>query len=131
MRLLLDTHAFLWWLADSRRLGREARNAIAEPGAQVWLSAASAWEIAIKALLGRLDLGGPPEVVVPRELKRNAFHALAVTVPHALAVRALPPHHRDPFDRLLIAQARMEQLALVTSDPDIPKYDVTIVPADT
>jgi PIN domain nuclease of toxin-antitoxin system len=130
VRLLLDTHAFLWWLADSPRLGAEARKVIADPDARVWLSAASAWEIAIKALLGRLDLGEPPEVVVPRELKRNAFNALAVTVPHALAVRALPPYHRDPFDRLLIAQAQMEQLALVTSEPDIGKYDVAIVPAD-
>jgi PIN domain nuclease of toxin-antitoxin system len=130
VNLLLDTHALLWWLDDSPRLGREARAHIAEPRNPVWVSAATAWEIAIKAGLGRLDLGEPPEACLPRELERGGFRPLAVGLDHALAVRGLPRHHDDPFDRMLIAQARAEGLAIVSADKAFATYDVAIVPAD-
>ena len=122
--LLLDTHVWLWWLADDRRLGREARAAIGRSDATVWISAASAWEIAIKVAIGRLDLGEPPEACLPRELKRSGFRALPISVDHALRAGALPHHHRDPFDRLLVVQAQMDGLTIVTADQRISKYDV-------
>jgi PIN domain nuclease of toxin-antitoxin system len=127
--LLLDTHVLLWWLAASPKLGPVARRIIGSPDATVWISAATAWEIAIKVSLGRLTLGEAPEVALPRELDRNGFRALPVTVAHALAVRALPAHHADPFDRLLIAQVRLEGLTLVTADPTMRRYGVALVDA--
>ncbi len=130
MKLLLDTHAFLWWLADSPRLGLSARRAIRDSATIVWVSAASAWEITLKTMIGRLDLGEEPQQVLPRELARYSFRELAVSVAHALAVCDLPPHHRDPVDRMLVAQAVVEQLTLVTADPEIARYDVAILPAD-
>ncbi len=108
-------------------LGRRARALIARPSTQVWVSAATAWEIAIKTALGRLEMGEPPEICLPREMERSAFSELPVSVAHALAVRALPPHHQDPFDRLLIVQAQIEQLSLVTADPLVTRYDVPTV----
>ncbi len=129
MTLLLDTHVLLWWLAASPKLGAGARKAIASPDATVWISAATAWEIAIKTSLGRLTLGEPPDVALPRELDRNGFRPLAVTIAHALAVRRLPTHHMDPFDRLLIAQAALEGLTLVTADPILRRYDVVVLDA--
>jgi PIN domain nuclease of toxin-antitoxin system len=126
VRLLLDTHALLWWLADNRKLGRRAREAIADPRATVWVSAASAWEIAIKVALGRLELPEAPEVCLPREIEQNHFTPLPVTLEHALAVASLPAHHADPFDRLLIAQAQIENLTLVTADEAFAPYDVRI-----
>lgn len=131
MNLLLDTHALLWWLDDNPRLGPTARRHIASPRNIIRVSAASAWEIAIKSGLGRLDLGEPPEECLPREIENGGFQHLDVTMRHALAVRTLPRHHADPFDRLLVAQARLEDLRIVTSDGAIQDYDVAIVPADT
>jgi PIN domain nuclease of toxin-antitoxin system len=124
VRLLLDTHVLLWWLADHRRLGRRARAAIADRRATIWVSAVSAWEIAIKFALGRLDLPEPPEVCVPREIERQHFTPLPVSVEHALAVAGLPAHHADPFDRLLIVQAQLEDLTIVTADSAFARYDV-------
>lgn len=129
--LLLDTHVLLWWLQDSRKLGAQARDAIARPGTMVFVSAATAWEIAIKVRLGRLDLGEPPAVCLPRELARSAFESLAITPAHALAVADLPPLHSDPFDRLLVTQARLEHLRLVTGDAVLSGYDVPTLDART
>lgn len=129
MRLLLDTHALLWWLADHRKLGRRARAAIADPRSVVSVSAASAWEIAIKVALGRLDLAEPPGVCLAREIERSHFTPLPVTVEHATAVTDLPPHHADPFDRLLVAQARLESLTIVTADEAFDAYDVRTLDA--
>jgi PIN domain nuclease of toxin-antitoxin system len=128
MTLLLDTHAFLWWLEGSRKLGRRARRAI-ESGEIVWVSAASAWEIAIKTAIGRVDLDGPPGVVLPREIERSGFQPLAVSVAHALAAGALPPHHADPFDRMLIAQADAEDVTLVTADEVFEHYGISTLDA--
>ena len=93
------------------------------------MSAATAWEIAIKMALGRLEMDEPPEISLPRELERSAFAHLPISMAHALAVRTLPAHHRDPFDRLLIAQARLDQLVLVTADPIVAAYDVSTTDA--
>ena len=120
MRLLLDTHALLWWLDDPRLLSEEARNAIKSGENIVYVSAAVIWEIVIKKALGKLDIPSNIE----RALATNGFSLLSITVPHALAVQKLPSHHRDPFDRMLIAQALQEGLILVSRDPNILKYRV-------
>ncbi|MCC6133219.1 MAG: type II toxin-antitoxin system VapC family toxin [Acidobacteria bacterium] len=125
MRLLLDTHVFLWWNMDDPRLSASARAAIASASNEVFLSAASAWEIAIKWQKGRLTLPEPPDAYVASRLQSNAILPLAVELQHAAAVAALPPLHSDPFDRLLVSQARMEDLTLVTGDPEIARYGVT------
>ena len=116
MTLLLDTHVFLWWLDDPLLLSKAARKAISDGKNTVYVSAAVAWEIAIKRALGKLDAPDDLEAV----MTANRFQPLPVTIPHALAVGSLPPHHRDPFDRLLIAQARHEGLKLVSRDRCIP-----------
>jgi PIN domain nuclease of toxin-antitoxin system len=121
---LLDTHVWLWWLEGSSAIGPQTRIALGRADTPVWVSVASAWEIAIKVALGRLDLGEPPEVCLPREVKRSGFRPLAVGLEHASAVGRLPPYHRDPFDRLLIIQAQTEGLTVVTTDRKIARYDV-------
>ena len=119
MRLLLDTHVFVWWSDDDRRLVRAVREAIA--GADVvFVSAASAWEVAIKSALGRLRIALPFE----RAVEINQFHELPITFRHTAAVGTLPLHHGDPFDRLLVAQAQAERLVLVTHDRRLEHYDV-------
>lgn len=123
-RLLLDTHAALWWWFEDPRLAASATAAVAEAD-RVYVSAASAWEIAIKHALGKLD--APEDVGTA--IAESGFHALEITVPHALAAGALPRHHGDPFDRMLIAQARVERLALVTADRRFAEYQVAILPA--
>ena len=121
MRLLLDTHAYLWWLTDDRRLGKTARDAVSRPHSVVHISAASIWEIGIKVALGRLAVGSLDVVVAIRE---SAFEELAVTARHAHAAAALPRHHDDPFDRMLVAQAQIEDLTLVTRDEALTAYGV-------
>jgi PIN domain nuclease of toxin-antitoxin system len=129
MNLLLDTHVLLWWMADDPALGDRARDAIADPGNGVWVSAASAWEIAIKAGLGRLTLPGPVAEVLPVALVDSDFLPLPITVEHALRVSELPPVHADPFDRLLIAQAITQTWTIVTADAVFARYPVTVLPA--
>lgn len=129
MRLLLDTQVLLWWMNDSPRLGRSAHAVIANPATAVWVSAVVAWEIAIKVTTGRLAIKEPPEICIPREMERQAFQALSISTTHALAVRSLPGHHRDPFDRMLIAQAQSEGLTVVTSDPLFRRYEVSVLDA--
>jgi PIN domain nuclease of toxin-antitoxin system len=121
--LLLDTHVFLWWRSDDRRLGDAAREAIAH-AELVFVSAASAWEAAIKQALGRLELPDSFQAGVAE----SGFERLSVTFPHADRAGALPPHHRDPFDRMLVAQAIEEHLTLVTHDAALAAYDVPILP---
>ncbi len=125
MRLLLDTHVLLWWLRDDRRLKSPERRAIADPDAVVHVSAASVWEIAIKKSLGRLDVD---EEALEREMETGAMIELPVRWRHARAVAALPRHHEDPFDRLLLAQARLEALVVVSYDPAFRRYDVPLLP---
>jgi PIN domain nuclease of toxin-antitoxin system len=123
MNLLLDTHALLWWLADAAELGSNAREAIRDPSRVVHFSAVNVWEVVIKRALGKLTV--PRQF--PRVLNEQPFERLAMTVDHAFKVGELPMHHRDPFDRLLIAQCLVEGLTLVTHDGDIAKYDVPII----
>ena len=121
MRLLLDTHAYLWWLTDDRRLGKAARAAIGSPASIVHVSAASIWEIGIKAALGRLPIG---QLDVVEAIAECGFDALPITPAHAQAAARLPRLHDDPFDRMLVAQSRVEDLRLVTRDAGLMTYGV-------
>lgn len=127
MRGLLDTHTFLWWNLDDDQLSAAAREFITDGQNEVFLSAASAWEIAIKYTKGRLVLPDPPERYVAHRLGHYGFQALPVHVSHALRVASLPLIHNDPFDRLLIAQSQMEGMPILTCDSDIAKYDLSII----
>ncbi len=129
MKFLLDTHCWLWLQTEPGRLSDDLLETLAESSSQRYLSAASAWEIAIKYAVGKLPLPEPPALYVPERMRLSRFEELAVTHAHALAVAALPPHHRDPFDRVLVAQAQVEGLTLVTADAAIEPYDAPIVRA--
>ena len=124
MRVLLDTHAFLWWITEDRRLSARAREVMTDGGNDLLLSAASGWEIAIKASLGRITLPVPIDRFLSEQLQRNGIGTLPIEMSHALRVHASPLLHRDPFDRLLVAQAQLEKLRILTSDPQIAQYDV-------
>lgn len=121
-RLLLDTHTLLWWLAGDKALSISARRLIADPTTEPLVSTASIWEIAIKRSLGKLTA---PEDL-PEQISKQGFGWLAVEPPHAWKVRELPWDHRDPFDRILIAQALIERLPVVTKDPRFRGYGVTV-----
>lgn len=124
MRLLLDTHAFLWWVQDAVDLSRKARRAIADPGNECLFSLASCWEIAIKLSLGKLKLAAPMERFIPEQLAANGIVRLDIDFRHVAKVATLPFHHRDPFDRLLVAQAAQEGLPIVSADAVFQKYGV-------
>ena len=124
-RLLLDTHAFLWWLADTPELGNSARKAIADERNEVFVSAATGWEVAIKRAAGKLQAPDNLDAMV----EESGFSHLPVTFFHGEQAGALPMHHRDPFDRMLVAQAQAEGLVIVTKDPNIPRYGVRTLTA--
>jgi PIN domain nuclease of toxin-antitoxin system len=124
VRLLLDTHVLLWWLADDPALGERAARAI-EREPEVFVSAASVWEIAIKKAIGRLD--APDDLV--ETVGASGFLPLPIGLAHADRAGSLPPHHADPFDRMLVAQAQLEGLTLVTADARLPAYDVRLLRA--
>jgi PIN domain nuclease of toxin-antitoxin system len=124
VKLLLDSHAYLWWLLDDPRLPPAAREAIAGPKAAVHVSPATVWELSIKAALGKLDLDG---VDLAAEIAANRFEALPITARHAQAAAFLPRHHDDPFDRMLVAQARLESLAVVTRDATFAAYGLQVL----
>ena len=123
-RILLDTHVWLWLQAEPERLSPRTLGVLSDRQNEVFLSAASAWEIAIKHGLGKLELPHPPEDYLPERLTRNGFEPLAVEHRHALRVASLPAHHRDPFDRILVAQAQIEELELMTVDQRLELYEV-------
>ncbi|MBX7236466.1 MAG: type II toxin-antitoxin system VapC family toxin [Caldilineales bacterium] len=127
MRALLDTHTFLWWNLDDPSLSTAAKDFIGDGQNEILLSAASAWEIAIKYAKGRLSLPELPERYIANRITHYSFQPLPIQLSHALRVASLPLIHHDPFDRLLIAQSQMENLPLLTSDPEIAKYDVDII----
>lgn len=129
MKLLLDTQVWLWSLVRPERIGDEARALMQDPATELVLSAASSWEISIKFRLGKLPLPEPPERFIPQRLVRDGIQALPVEHHHALAVASLPQHHRDPFDRLLVAVAQTEQLTLITADRQLLSYDIAVVMA--
>lgn len=123
--MLLDTHALLWWLAGGESLSKEARVAIASPENTVGVSSATTWEISIKQALGKLEAPNDLE----QQIHANEFAELAITVRDGLAAGRLPRHHEDPFDRMLIAQAQVRSLTIVTRDPRFSAYDVEVFPA--
>lgn len=125
MRLLLDTHALLWWLLDDAELPASARRLI-ERAETVRVSAASIWEVAIKQRLGKLPELSLAVAELPELVRQSGFVPLPVDERHAAAVASLPLHHRDPFDHLLIAQAQIEQLTLISRDPQLATYGVAL-----
>ena len=125
MRLLLDTHALLWWLADSVELSAEAREQIADGANEVVVSAASAWEMAIKQATGKLRV--PDDLA--STVEASFLVQLPITFEHSFRAGSLPPHHQDPFDRMLIAQALVEGLTIVTRDPRFEPYGVPLLAA--
>lgn len=127
MRALLDTHTFLWWNLDAPQLSAEARAFIAKGENEIFLSAASSWEIAIKAAKGRLTLPEPPDQYVADRLRLHRFSGLPVALSHALEVYRLPNIHQDPFDRLLIAQSQLEDLPILSGDSEIARYQVDVI----
>lgn len=126
-RILLDTHVWLWFNGAPENLNEAARRALVDPESELFLSAASTWEIAIKHAAGRLELPAPPAQYIPTRLAENNVRPLAIQHGHTLAAAGLPLHHRDPFDRMLVAQARQEGLDLATGDPHLRAYRVEIL----
>jgi PIN domain nuclease of toxin-antitoxin system len=124
-RLLLDTHVFLWWLSDDLRLGKSSRQAIANPRNQVYVSAASTWEISIKKSIGKLTAPNDMDAIVESE----GFEKLPITLFHGDQAGSLPELHKDPFDRMLIAQAQSEGLVIVTNDEKIIQYKIRTMDA--
>lgn len=127
MRVLLDTHALLWWLAGDRQLSVTARRTISDQRHDVFVSAASAWEVTTKHRLGKLPMAGPLAVDFAREVRRQGFTPLPITLEQAQVAGALSHEHRDPFDRMLVAQAREEKLALVSNEIIFDRLGVTRV----
>ena len=127
MRLLLDSHTFLWWVQDDPALKRRARAAIADPDNDCFLSHASIWDMTIKASLGKLKLPSTVERFVVEHCEVNSFHLLPISLAHIASVESLPFHHRDPFDRLLVAQARHEAMTFVSRDSSVKAYGVSVI----
>lgn len=125
--IILDTHALLWWLFDDERLSLTARDAIAKPCHRIWISAASAWEIATKTRLGKLPEAGDVALRLPHYLRHARFLELGVTIEHGIRAGSLPGPHRDPFDRMLIAQSLSTRYPLITTDPAFRDYGVEII----
>ena len=127
MNVLLDTHAFLWWIDNNPKLSSRAREIISDAGNAIFLSAVSGWEIAIKARLGKLTLPGALGRFIADQLVANAFSGLPIQLSHALHVYTLPAIHRDPFDRILVAQSQLEDMPILTVDLQIAKYPVEVI----
>ena len=127
MRYLLDTHTFLWWNMDDAQLSSLAKELIADGNNEIFISAASAWEIAIKTARGRLTLPEDPTRYVSNRLSLHGFQALPVQIHHAVQVYKLPLHHADPFDRLVIAQSQIESMSLISADMEIRKYEIEVI----
>jgi len=125
MILLLDTHTVLWFLWDDPHLGPAAKALIVDPANRKLVSLASCWEIAIKASIGKIQLGESARTFLAREIAQNNFDLLPITLDHATAVETLPFHHRDPFDRLIVAQTQIERIPLISVDPIFDAYGVT------
>lgn len=127
MPYLLDTHTFLWWTTGDLRLSPRVRAIVQQPGNEIFLSTVSIWEISIKAQLRRLEFDYDPTVVIPQPIAAYGLAVLPIEVRQALQVYRLPLLHRDPFDRLLVAQAMIEDLPLLTADPSIAQYQVSVI----
>ncbi len=127
MRALLDTHTFLWAASDHPHLSPVVKALILDTQNDVFFSSVIAWEIAIKFARGKLDLDEPVAAYVPSRVRAFGYSILPIELHHAIGVASLPPHHNDPFDRLLIAQALVERLPVLTSDPHFARYGVEVI----
>jgi PIN domain nuclease of toxin-antitoxin system len=127
VRALLDTHAFIWWNSNDPRVSSGARIVIEDTGNEIFVSAVTAFEIATKYALGRLPLPEPPREYALKRMWNHGFQALAIDLAHGLHVASLPLLHRDPFDRLLVAQSQLEELPILTSDARIAAYGVEVI----
>ncbi|MEA5580714.1 type II toxin-antitoxin system VapC family toxin [Nodularia harveyana UHCC-0300] len=124
MRILIDTHVFIWWTSDSQKLSFAVYNLLTNPKTQVILSVVSIWEMQIKLSLGKLELKTALPELVEDEVKQNRIELLPLDLSHIYALSNLPNHHRDPFDRLLIAQAKSEELVIISIDEKFDGYDI-------
>ncbi len=127
MKLLLDTHAFIWWDSEPNRVSPDALAQCQNRANELWLSVASVWETQIKLQLGKLRLSLPLAKLIESQQQTNGLQVLPITLAHVLAIEQLPDHHKDPFDRLLIAQANVEGAVLISQDPLFAKYSVKVV----
>ena len=127
MKLLLDTHAFIWWDSEPNRLSPNALALCQDRANELWLSVASVWEVQVKLQLGKLRLSLPLAKLIESQQQTNGLQVLPITLAHVLALEQLPDHHKDPFDRLLIAQANVEGAALISHDPIFAKYAIKVV----
>jgi PIN domain nuclease of toxin-antitoxin system len=125
VNLLLDTHAFLWFIAGDSSLSKAARSAIEDESNNLYMSVASLWEIAIKISIDKLTLSEPFETFIPEQLAENGVELLDISVAHTALIASMPFHHRDPFDRLIAAQASAEQMTLVSADEAFDAYGIT------
>jgi PIN domain nuclease of toxin-antitoxin system len=126
MKILLDTHTFLWWILDDPKLSTKALELIGDNRNTLYWSAASSWEVSIKYALGRLPLPEIPEQFLPTELGKNRIESLPIIDAHAFQAGHLPHHHGDPFDRMLVAQAQIESLGLISNDKQLSFYNVDV-----
>ena len=127
MKVLFDTHAFIWWDSEPSKLSSNARAACEDPGNELFFSVASAWEMEIKLQLGKLQLSQPLSDLVATQQQTNGIKVLPIALTHVLHLQRLPAHHKDPFDRLLIAQANVEDAFLVSHDPAFSRYAVKML----
>jgi PIN domain nuclease of toxin-antitoxin system len=127
MRVLLDTHAFLWWVTDNPKLSQTVRQILVDQNNSVFLSVASSWEIIIKVRTGKLVLPESPEIYIPSRIASNQFQPLGIEMAHVLQIANLPDWHQDPFDRILIAQSQVEQLPILSTDRQIARYPVQVL----
>lgn len=124
MHLLLDTHVFLWWVYDDPKLGKSARDLILDADNTKFVSAVSAWELSIKTGLGKIRLDQPVSTFFTTYTSENYFEVLPISLTHIYKTEHLPPHHKDPFDRLLIAQAKAERLQMISADTAFDAYEI-------
>lgn len=129
MKFLIDSHVWIWWMADMEALSEETRNILEHPRNEIFVSTASSWEIAIKYSIGKLSLPSTPEEFFIKGLARCGFSTLKVEHIHALRLASLPLHHNDPFDRMLIAQSQVENIPIITSDKKFSMYEVELIQA--
>lgn len=127
MKALLDTHVFIWWILDDERLPFRVRDLLADEKNELFLSSASCWEMMIKSKIGRLQFPESPEKFIPDQMNLNKISGLPVQIAHSLHIYTLPEHHKDPFDRMLIAQAQVERMPIITNDSLLASYDVKIL----
>lgn len=127
MKVLFDTHTFLWWITENSRLSATVQNIICDRNNQLFFSAASGWEIATKAQLGKLQIASSPIKFISDQLALNAIESLPIQLNHTLQIYNLPKHHKDPFDRILVAQSQLEDLPIMTLDPQIARYSVQVI----